>query len=106
MGARGEGDARQGRRDAAEKSPATGLEKAKGAWMASRAVHAMARAGSAGGGVPGGPGGPGAAAVAAGPQMMACRPLLAMMFSRLSAGLDGWVSPCCHLRTVDAGVCR
>src|SRR5690606_5222783 len=38
--------------------------------------------------------------------MMACRPLSAMMFSSLSAGPVGWLSPCSHLRTVEADVCR
>lgn len=39
-------------------------------------------------------------------QMMACNPLSAMTFSSLSAGPLGWVSPCSHLRTVEAEVCK
>ena len=38
--------------------------------------------------------------------MIACKPLSAMMFRSLSAGPVGWVSPCSHLRMVDADVCR
>lgn len=39
-------------------------------------------------------------------QMMACKPLSAMTLSSLSAGPAGRVSPCSHLRTVEAVVCR
>ena len=39
-------------------------------------------------------------------QMMACRPLSAMTLSSLSAGPAGRVSPCSHLRTVEAVVCK
>lgn len=35
---------------------------------------------------------------------IACNPLSAMMLSSLSAGPAGWVSPCSHLRTVEAVV--
>lgn len=39
-------------------------------------------------------------------QMMACNPLSAMTLSSLRAGPVGWVSPCSHLRTVEAEVCK
>ena len=39
-------------------------------------------------------------------QIMACNPLSAMTLSSLSAGPAGRVSPCSHLRTVEALVCR
>lgn len=39
-------------------------------------------------------------------QTMACKPLSAMMLSNFSAGPAGRVSPCSHLRTVEAVVCR
>lgn len=39
-------------------------------------------------------------------QRIACKPFSAMTFSSLSAGPAGRVSPCSHLRTVEAEVCK